>query len=80
MSHMSPPGSYVHDGYTCFCYCFIGIDIVAIAVGTDIDANALRKFVKSSEDLIIPQSGTLDDESTVKAAVERSCHFVGKST
>ena len=62
-----------------FC-CLIGIEIIAIAVGSDIDLNALRKFVKSSEDIIISLSGSLDDMNTVNAAVERTCHFVGKGT
>ena len=63
---------------SCF---FAGINVIAVAVGNDIDINNLRKYVKSAEDLILPQNGAqLADLSIAKKAVQRACHFAGKST
>ena len=63
-----------------FLCILIGIEIIAVAVGKDIDINALRKFVKNAEDMILPLSGpAIGSFEIARSAAQKACKFVGKS-
>ena len=57
------------------------MQVFAVAVGKDLDVNALRSFVKSADDLLLPTSGAeLATMSLAKRVVGKLCNFVGRST